>query len=90
MTNPTTQADGRGSMKTFYLDPDFRRNVDTSKTYCHVCQKRVTGEKKFVWVSGAADNWTCAFHPSDKPNDAERAVVGPECARRIPPEFIVS
>lgn len=59
------------SMKTYYLDPDYRKMSDTSKPFCVRCQKEIKDPSKAVKVTLIADG----FHVREGGSD----LIGKNC-----------
>lgn len=78
--------------ETIFLDPDFRKNVDTLETHCHVCQRKLNGKKAHVFVSQES-GFSEAVHPDDvvegHGKDVDRVALGPECSKKVPSSYLV-
>jgi hypothetical protein len=79
-------------MRTHYLDPDFRRTPKTNQ-FCAICQKDIkeAGLKKAVKIY-LNDGCFSAVHPDDIGELKVKVItgiVGAECKKNIPAEFII-
>jgi len=69
------------------VDPDFRRNPKTDR-YCFYCQRDLKpGVGYTIFV---VDLCLQVVHPEDKNMiESFECLIGPECAKRIPQEYVV-
>ena len=80
-------------MRTHFLDPDFRRTPKTMQ-FCAVCQRDIKekGLKKSVKIY-LNDGCFEAVHPADIGELKVKVligIVGAECKKNIPNEFIIT
>lgn len=80
------------SARVFNMDPNL--NKAAGKTFCAMCCRTLNTKTKFsVWSS----NFIEAVHPEDvdiinrinASGPCTLVPIGNECARKIPPEFLV-
>ena len=72
-------------MRTHFIDPDFNKQTSVFGSCC-VCGRAVgfRARKVFLCVDGFAD----VVHPEDATTEnSVTAVVGADCAKKIPSEF---
>lgn len=74
-------------MRTHFINPDFRTDPKT-KRFCCVCQRDITGPAATVRLS--VEGFMEVIHPDDaNDNNSILSVVGSECSKIIPNEFIL-
>jgi hypothetical protein len=83
-------------MRTFYFDPDYRKPPKT-QFYCAICEKDLKHSSHSIIVGELSNSWMEAIHPDDAAefydvsngNEIYVSPVGPECAKKIPNEFLI-
>lgn len=75
-------------VRIHYTDPDYRRSPKTA-CYCAVCQRDIRDVAKATRVILWGDELSHIVHPADATSNDMPALIGPECAKEIPAEFIV-
>lgn len=78
--------------QVYHLDPDFRKEPDTSKPYCCRCQKVIKDPGKAVEVTVNWENWRVAIGHNRRNEEltgltankvTENALMGADCWRQI-------
>jgi hypothetical protein len=74
-------------LRKHWLDPDFRPTPKTER-YCCVCYRDLSaGSGQTVRIDAESGMWV--IHPEDaSAQNSVEALVGADCAKKIPTEFI--
>jgi len=57
----------------YYIDPDFRKEPNTDKPFCCICQREIK-DGNGVSVTVDWDNWTAT--------EGGKELIGPDCWKR--------
>lgn len=75
--------------RTHFTDPDYRKDPKTDR-FCGLCQRDLKPGARVVQAIEADGEHGCIVHPEDASAEElehYKMLVGPECAKKVPPEY---